>query len=105
MLELLSGACLLLGSAVILFGAAGLLRLPDFYSRTHAASMTDTAGAGFLLLGMILLAGFSLVTVKLALIALFLLVTSPTSGHVLAQAALSDGHQPDGEIRPHQDAS
>ncbi len=98
MLMLLANACLLLGSAVLIIGALGLLRLPDFFSRTHAASMTDTAGAGFMLLGLILLAGVSLVTAKLVLILLFLLLTSPTAGHALAQAAMADGRRPVGRI-------
>ena len=94
----LIGACLLLGMIVLLVGALGLLRLPDFYSRTHAASMTDTAGAGFILVGLMLIAGFSLVTAKLLLILVFLLMTSPTAGHALAQAAMIDGLRPMGKV-------
>ncbi len=95
---LLANACLLLGSLVLITGALGLMRLPDFYSRTHAASMTDTAGAGFMLLGLILFSGVNLVTAKLLLILLFLLLTSPTAGHALAQAAMTDGRRPLGNI-------
>lgn len=93
----LADACLALGSLALVMGALGLLRFPDFFSRTHAASMTDTAGAGFMLLGLSLYAGFSLVTFKLAFILLFLLFTSPTAGHALAQAALADGQRPLGK--------
>lgn len=99
----LAEACLLLGALSMILGALGLVRLPDFFTRTHAASMTDTAGAGFILLGLMIISGLSLITLKLAVILLFLLATSPTAGHVLAQAALSDGHRPQGHIEPDPD--
>ena len=75
------------GSVFILIGALGLVRLPDFYTRMHAAGVTDTLGAELLLLGMMLQAGFSLVTLKLVLISLFIFFTSPTSTHAVANAA------------------
>ncbi len=94
----LANACLLLGGVTMLIGALGLLRFPDFYSRTHSATMTDTAGAGFMLLGLMLLAGWQLITLKLVVILLFLLTTSPTAGHALAQAAMVDELKPLGLI-------
>ena len=93
----LADACLAIGVLALVLGASGLLRFPDFFSRTHAASMTDTAGAGFILLGLALHAGASLVTLKLGFVLLFLLFTSPTAGHALAQAALADGQRPLGK--------
>ena len=75
------------GSIFILIGALGLVRLPDFYTRMHAAGVTDTLGAELLLLGMMLQAGLSLVTLKLVLISLFIFFTSPTSTHAVANAA------------------
>ncbi len=86
--ELTSWACLLLGALFALTGGIGLLRLPDLFTRLHAAGMTDTLGAGLILLGLMLQAGLGLVTIKLMLILGFLLVTSPTSTHALAKAAL-----------------
>ena len=71
------------GSIFILIGALGLVRLPDFYTRMHAAGVTDTLGAELLLLGMMLQAGLSLVTLKLVLISLFIFFTSPTSTHAV----------------------
>ncbi|MGJ8668197.1 MAG: monovalent cation/H(+) antiporter subunit G [Oceanococcus sp.] len=94
----ISEACLLLGTIVMILGALGLLRFPDFFTRTHAVSMTDTAGAGFILLGLMVLSGLNLVTLKLAVILIFLLTTSPTAGHALAQAATTDGYRPLGDI-------
>ena len=82
------------GSIFILVGALGLVRLPDFYTRMHAAGVTDTLGAELLLLGMMLQAGLSLVTLKLVLIALFIFFTSPTSTHAVANAAKVMGLRP-----------
>ena len=90
----LSWASLLAGAAFCIIGGLGLIRMPDFYTRVHAASITDTVGAGFLLLGMMLQAGFTLITVKLLIIGLLLLFTSPTATHALCKAALTRGLKP-----------
>lgn len=82
------------GSTFCMVGALGLLRMPDFFTRMHAASLVDTLGAGLLLLGMILQAGFTLVTAKLLMIALLLFFTSPTATHALARAARARGVEP-----------
>jgi multicomponent Na+:H+ antiporter subunit G len=92
--DLLSWALLLAGSLFVMIGGVGILRLPDFYTRLHAASVTDTAGAGLIMLGLMLQAGFSLVLVKLVLVLAFLFFTSPTSAHALARAAMSGGVKP-----------
>ena len=89
-----SWACLLLGSAFCIIGGIGLIRLPDFYSRIHGGGITDTLGAGLVMLGLMLQAGWSLVTVKLVLIMLFLLLTSPVASHALARAARHSGLEP-----------
>ena len=86
--ELASWACLLTGSFFALTGGIGIIRLPDFFTRLHAAGVTDTMGAGLLLLGLMLQAGLGLVTIRLLLILGFLLVTTPTATHALAKAAL-----------------
>ena len=91
---IIAGVCFALGSLSVLVGAWGLITLRDVYSRIHAAGMIDTAGVAFYVLGMMLLSGWSLVTVKLALIGIFLLFTSPISGHAVAQVAWSSGQIP-----------
>ncbi len=90
----LSWLLLLAGAAFVIIGAFGMLRLPDFYSRLHPAGLTDTMGAGLILLGLLLQAEVAIVAVKLLLIAGFLLFTSPTSGHATARAALAAGLRP-----------
>ncbi len=85
---------LAIGSVFCVVGGLGLVRMPDFYTRMHAASVTDTVGAGFMLLGMMFVAGVSLVTVKLVIIGFLIFFTSPTATHALAKAALHRGLEP-----------
>lgn len=93
-LDYASWICLAAGGVFCLIGAVGLVRMPDFYTRIHAASVTDTLGAALVLLGLALQAGLTLVTVKLVMIALLILLTSPTATHALAKAALTRGLHP-----------
>ena len=92
--DILSWACILTGSAIIVIGGIGLLRLPDFYSRMHGGGITDTLGAGLVILGLMLQSGLSLIAVKLVLILLFLQHTSPVATHVIARAARHSGLEP-----------
>jgi multicomponent Na+:H+ antiporter subunit G len=93
-LEALSWVLLAAGGAFCVIGAAGMLRMPDFFTRMHAAGVTDTLGAGLILLGLMLQAGLTLVTVKLVAIGLLIFFTSPTATHALAKAALARGLKP-----------
>ena len=90
----LSWLLILGGLFFILVGAVGVLRMPDVYTRLHAAGMTDTMGAGLLILGLCLQAGIGLNLVRLILIYAFLLFTSPVGTHALASAALSGKVEP-----------
>ena len=90
----ISGALLAAGAVLVVIGALGLIRMPDFYTRMHAAGITDTLGAGLILLGLMVQAGFGLVAVKLFLIGVFLFFTSPTSTHAIANAASTAGLKP-----------
>ena len=94
LLDIISWCFLLAGGAFLLIGGLGLIRLPDFYSRLHAAGIIDTMGAELILFGMMFQAGFSLVTVKLLLIGAFIFITSPTATHAVANAALVAGLEP-----------
>ena len=94
---ILSSLCLFIGIVALLIGSIGLLRLPDVYSRMHALGIIDTAGVGFLILGMMLHAGLTLVTVKLVFVGIFVFFTSPIAGHAVVQAAYKDGVKPEGE--------
>jgi len=94
LLDIASWVLLLVGGAFCVTGSIGLLRMPDFFTRMHAASIVDTLGAAFILAGLILQAGLSLVTVKLIAIGMLLFFTSPVSTHALARAALARGVEP-----------
>lgn len=83
--------CLLGGSIFCLIGGLGMLRMPDFYTRGHAAGVTDTLGAGLILLGLVFQAGWTLVAVKLVMVLFFLYVTSPTATHALFKSAYAAG--------------
>ena len=92
--DIVSWICLVVGPIFCIIGAVGLLRLPDFYARTHAAGITDTLGAGLIFLGLIIDSGFTLVSLKLGMIMLLLLLTSPTTAHAIAKAARISGIHP-----------
>lgn len=79
------------GGFFFFVGTVGMLRLPDFYSRTHAATKCDTVGAGSILLGLALLQGLDIASLKLLALAALILLTSPTAGHALARAAYRTG--------------
>ena len=94
LLDAISWLCLAAGGVFCVIGAAGLVRMPSFFTRMHAASLIDTLGAGLILLGLMLQAGFTLVTLKLVVIGLLLLFASPTATHALAKAAVARGVDP-----------
>ncbi|WP_076410434.1 monovalent cation/H(+) antiporter subunit G [Shewanella sp. UCD-KL12] len=93
-LEIASGLCLLLGSFLCLSGGVGILRFPDFFTRMHAVGVTDTLGAGMILIGLMLQNPAGLVLLKLMMILLFTLFINPTASHALAKAALRNNVQP-----------
>jgi multicomponent Na+:H+ antiporter subunit G len=95
-LDIASWVLLSMGGLFVFIGGVGVLRMPDFYTRIHASSLTDTMGAILIILGIMLQAGASLAAIKLAMILLFLLITSPTATNALASAALLAGVRPCG---------
>ena len=96
LVTILSGFLIACGVVALLIGSLGLLRLPDVYCRIHAVGMIDTAGAGFIILGMVIHDGFTLVTVKLVLIGVIMFFTSPIATHAVAQVAFKSGVVPVG---------
>lgn len=94
----LSWVALMTGCGLVLTGGIGMVRFPDAYTRMHATSLTDTLGSALILGGLMLQSGFSLVTVKLALVMGFLLFTAPVATHAFGQTALQGGLRPLGEV-------
>lgn len=94
LLPLLGAVCLALGSFFLVVGGIGILRLPDVFARMHASGVTDTTGAGFILIGLMFLAPSAPVLIRLLFILFFLWFTSPIGSHSLARAALKAGVRP-----------
>ena len=92
--DVASWALFLVGGFAVAAGALGLVRFPDFYTRLHAAGVTDTAGAELIVLGMLLQAPNWLVAMKLVFIGIFLGLTSPVATHAIAHAAWMVGFKP-----------
>lgn len=98
-IQYLSWVLLLLGSFFCVIGAIGIYRFPDFYTRMHASGITDTMGAGAMLVGLALHEltlphGSYLNVGRLLLIILFIFITSPTATHALAKSAYRRGPKP-----------
>jgi multicomponent Na+:H+ antiporter subunit G len=88
------GGLVAAGALLAIIGAIGVLRFPDVYTRIHAASITDTGGAGLIILGLALLAGLTPITLKLLLVWVFIMLTTPAAANALANAAFGAGHPP-----------
>ena len=102
-LDILSWLCILAGAGLSITAGIGLLRLPDLFTRMHAAGIGDTLAAGLFVLGMAFQVDSGLNLIKLVLIIVFILFTSPTSTHALAKAALHGGEKP--LLHPKKDAA
>ena len=84
-------ACIVLlslGVVFLLLGSIGILRFPDCYTRMHAAGKCDTLGSLLVVSGLAVYHGVSLESAKILLVAVFIFLTSPTSTHAIARAAL-----------------
>jgi multicomponent Na+:H+ antiporter subunit G len=92
--DLLAMPFLFAGGFFYLVGALGIMRMPDVFTRLHAASVSDTLGAGLLIIGMMIHAGPTLVTAKLAVILVILAYTGPVATHAIARAARYAGIEP-----------
>ncbi len=85
--DVVSWVLVVAGCFFLLAGGVGILRLPDFYTRIHAAGLIDTLGVLLPLIALVLQMGMVQSVFKVALIALFLLVTVPTTTHAISRAA------------------
>lgn len=93
-LDIASWILLVAGGALVVVGGIGIVRFPDVFTRSHAAGVTDTGGAGLILIGLMLQGGLTLITVKLALILIFIFFTSPTATFALIHTAYISGEAP-----------
>ncbi|HPR07396.1 MAG TPA: monovalent cation/H(+) antiporter subunit G [Denitromonas sp.] len=86
-IDILSMILMSVGGVFCLIGAIGVLRMPGFYTRMHAASVIDTLGATLIIIGLLLQSGFTLASGKLLILWLLIFFCSPTASHSLANAA------------------
>lgn len=91
---IITAVFLALGCFFIFVASIGIVRFPDFYSRMHPAGKTDTLGQAMVLIGLMIYEGFSLTSIKLLFITMFIFIANPTATHALANAALKAGLKP-----------
>lgn len=94
LIHITTGLIMVVGAVFTLVAALGLLRFPDLYSRSHAASKAGTLGSGLMLLALAVYAGELAVVTRAFAAFLFLLLTAPIAAHLLARAAYFVGHKP-----------
>lgn len=85
---------ILSGIFFLLIGSIGIIRLPDFYSRTHATSKSDTLGLMLIIAGLIIFEGLNLNSAKLLMVLIFIALANPIGSHALARAAHKTGVKP-----------
>jgi len=93
-IELIAGVFLALGGFFVMVGGVGMLRMPDLYTRMHAASVTETIGTLLIMIGLMMLTGWTLASFKLFAILMFLLFTGPVAAYAVANTALIAGVKP-----------
>ncbi len=91
---IITGVFLAIGCFFVVVSSIGIVRFPDFYSRMHPAGKADTLGQAMILIGLMIYEGFSLVSVKLLFIIIFIFIANPTATHALANAAYMAGIKP-----------
>ena len=82
------------GAFFMVFGTLGILRFPDLYTRLHPAGKAGTAGVLSIFIGLIIYSGLSPVSLRIILIAAFIVVTSPVASHAIARGAMQSGIEP-----------
>ncbi len=92
--NVVAAALIVLGLLIMFVGSLGILRLPDFFTRTHAASKVDTTGIIFLLAGLAVFEGATQATAKLLVAVAFIMLANPVAIHALARAAWNQGERP-----------
>ncbi|PXA99338.1 Na+/H+ antiporter subunit G [Nostoc sp. 3335mG] len=90
------GVLLVLGALFTLLATVGVLRLPDLYTRMHAASKAGVVGGGFILLAVAVVSMDAAVAIRAFIGVIFLIMTTPVAAHLLARASYLAGYRPDG---------
>ncbi len=94
LVQYIAAALILVGTLFCVLAALGMLRLPDVYTRMHAASKAGAVGTGFILVAIALVSLDVAVALRAIVALFFLLLTTPVSAHLLARASLKAGYDP-----------
>lgn len=93
-MQYLAAVAVLLGAVFGLLAAIGIVRLPDLYTRLHAASKAGAVGSGLILIAVALISTDGSVLLRAILGIIFLLLSTPIAAHLLARAAYKAGELP-----------
>ncbi len=91
---IITGVFLAIGCFLVVVASIGVVRFPDLYSRMHPAGKADTLGQMMILVGLMIYEGFTLTSVKLLFIIVFIFIANPTATHAIANAAYTAGIKP-----------
>lgn len=94
LIMIIASIFLISGAFFFLVGVLGLIRMPDVFSRIHTTTKGDTLGVGLIILGLMVLYGFSFTVLRLAVLLIITWLTTPTAAHLIAKAAYRKGDQP-----------
>lgn len=92
-MEILMAICLISGTFFTLVAALGVLRMPDIYMRTHAATKAGTFGIGMIVLAVALYFMDTAVTSRVVGIMLFIIMTTPTAAHLLGKIIMKSPYR------------
>lgn len=84
--EIIAGVLIVSGLFFFLVGVLGLLRMPDVFSRIHTTTKGDTLGVGLIILGLMVLSGFTFLSLKLFITLILVWMTTPTAAHLIAKS-------------------
>jgi multicomponent Na+:H+ antiporter subunit G len=93
-LDVVTGALIVIGVLFFVSGTVGLLRFPDLYTRLHALTKADNAGLGCIVLAMCLQSSSLQEVVVLFVVWLLVLVSGATACQLVARRAAEDGIAP-----------
>jgi len=93
-INVISGVMIAAGLFFLFVSSLGIVRLPDFYTRNHAAGKSGTLGAILILGGLAIYNGWDIVSLKLLIILVFFFIGGPTATHAVARAASRYGLEP-----------
>lgn len=94
MIDIVTQALLYVSAILAVIGSIGLIRFPDFYTRTHAATVSSVGGVSLALLALFISTFWSPFTLKIVVIIIFNLFTNPTATHAVAETAYKLGMKP-----------